>query len=88
MRQYLSRAERIIRACLGLVILAVGIYGMLISPWPGLLVIVVGAFTVFEGCTGWTFVAMLTETWVRPDGGNLEMPPIKKQKLPAPEKFE
>ena len=84
----MSRAERIIRACLGLVIVAVGVYGVFVSLWPGLFVLAVGVFTVYEGYSGWTFVAMLAESWIRPGGGSLEMPGIKKQKQQAPEKFE
>jgi hypothetical protein len=48
----------------------------------------VGVFTVYEGFAGWTLVAMLTESWVRPDGGNLEMPGIMKGKRQAPKKTE
>ena len=88
MKQYLSRVERVIRTCLGLVVVAVGVYGVFVSLWLGLFVLGVGAFTVYEGLSGWTLVAMLTESWVRPDGGNLEMPGIMKGKRQAPEKTE
>ena len=77
MKQNLSRAERIIRAGLGLVIVAVGLYGLLVNLWLGLFVLAVGAFTVYEGYAGWTLAAALAEAWIRPDGGSLDMPPIK-----------
>jgi hypothetical protein len=77
MKQNLSRAERTGRTGLGLVIVAVGVYGLLVNLWLGLFVLGVGALTVYEGYAGWTFVAMLAEAWIRPEGGNLEMPPIK-----------
>ena len=86
MKQYLSRTERILRAGLGLVVVAVGIYGVFVNLWLGLFVLGVGAFTVYEGFAGWTLVAALTESWVKPDGGSLEMPGIMKAKRPAPEK--
>jgi hypothetical protein len=76
------------RTCLGLVILAVGIYGVFVNLWLGLFVLGVGVFTVYEGYAGWTLVALLTESWVRPGGGSLEMPGIKKPKRQAPEKSE
>ena len=89
MKQNLSRTERILRAGLGLVVVAVGIYGVFVNLWLGLFVLGVGAFTVYEGYAGWTLVAILSESWIRPGGGNLDMPGIGKQKLPAaPEKIE
>jgi hypothetical protein len=86
MKQNLSRGDRKIRACMGLIILAVGIYGVFVNLWLGLFVLAVGVFTVYEGYAGWTFVAALTEAWIRPYGGNMEIPGIKEKKSPAPEK--
>lgn len=87
MKQNLSRGDRKIRACMGLVILAVGIYGVMVNLWLGLFILGVGVFTVYEGYAGWTLVAVLTEAWIRPDGGNMEIPGLKEQKLPASEKI-
>jgi hypothetical protein len=72
---------------MGLVILAVGIYGVMVNLWLGLFILGVGVFTVYEGYAGWTLVAVLTEAWIRPDGGNMEIPGLKEQKLPASEKI-
>jgi hypothetical protein len=87
MKQNLSRSERIIRSGLGLVIVAVGIYGVLVNLWLGLFILAVGAFTIYEGYAGWTLVAVLAEAWIRPGGGSLEMPPMKKPKKQVPEKL-
>lgn len=86
MKQNLSSSERIIRSGLGLVIVAVGIYGVFVNLWLGLFVLGAGVFTVYEGYAGWTLVAALADSWIRPDGGNLEMPGIGKQKQQAPGK--
>jgi hypothetical protein len=88
MKQNLSRAERILRTGLGLVIVAVGIYGVFVNLWLGLFVLGVGVFTVYEAYAGWTLVALMAESWIRPGGGNLEMPGIKKDKSPAQEKMD
>ena len=57
---------------MGLIIVAVGIYAIMVSLLPGLLVLGIGAFTVFEGCTGWALTGVLAEAWIKPDGGNIE----------------
>jgi hypothetical protein len=88
MKQNLSRTERIFRAGLGLVVVAVGIYGVFVNLWLGMFVLGVGIFTVYESFAGWTLVALLTESWVRPDGGNLEMPGLPRPKKQTPEKIE
>jgi hypothetical protein len=88
MKQNLSRSERIIRSSLGLVIVAAGVYGVFVNPWPGLFILGVGVFTVYEGYAGWMLVAALAESWIRPDGGNLEMLGLPRPKKKAPEKIE
>lgn len=88
MKQNLSRLDRIFRSGLGLVIVAVGIYGVFVNLWLGLFILGVGVFTVYEGYAGWTLVAVLAESWIRPDGGSLEMPGLPKPKKQAPEKIE
>jgi Inner membrane protein YgaP-like, transmembrane domain len=88
MKQNLSRTERILRSGLGLVVVAVGVYGVFVNLWLGLFILGVGIFTVYEGYAGWTLVAVLTESWVKPEGGSLEMPGIMKGKKPATEKTE
>ncbi|HEY3273886.1 MAG TPA: DUF2892 domain-containing protein [Methanocella sp.] len=77
MKQNLSRTERILRTGLGFLIVAFGVFAILVNLWLGLIVLGVGVFTVFEGYMGWTLVGMLAEAWIKPDGGNLEMPSIK-----------
>ncbi len=72
MKQNLSRNERILRTGMGLIIVAVGIYAVMVSLLPGLLVLGIGAFTVFEGCAGWALTGVLAEAWIKPDGGNIE----------------
>jgi hypothetical protein len=88
MKQYLSSRDRKIRAFLGLVIVAVGAYGLLVNLWLGLFVLGVGIFTIYEGITRWTLVAALADAWIRPEGGSLDMPGIKKERdSPASEKM-
>jgi hypothetical protein len=57
---------------MGLIIVAIGTYAALVNLLPGLLVLGVGAFTVFEGCAGWALTGVLAEAWIKPDGGNIE----------------
>jgi|AGTN01.3.fsa_nt_gi Protein of unknown function (DUF2892). len=80
MEQILGRAERILRAGIGLVIVAIGIYTVAVNLMLGLFVIGVGAFTFFEGVKGWTLIYWLTNRWVTHGGGNLELSGIKPQK--------
>jgi hypothetical protein len=72
MKQNLSRNGRILRTSMGLIIVAIGTYAALVNLLPGLLVLGVGAFTVFEGCAGWALTGVLAEAWIKPDGGNIE----------------
>jgi hypothetical protein len=84
MKQILSRTERILRTLMGLIIVAVGIYGVMYNPPLGLFVLAVGGFTILEGITGWTFVGSLANAWIKPEGGSLELSGVKPQKR-APE---
>jgi hypothetical protein len=72
MKQNLSRTGRILRTSMGLVILSIGIYAATVSLLPGLLVLGIGAFTVFEGCAGCALTGVLADAWIKPDGGNIE----------------
>ena len=62
---------------MGLIIVAVGIYGSMYNLPLGVFVLAVGGFTIFEGISGWTFVGSLANRWIRPEGGNLDMPDVK-----------
>jgi hypothetical protein len=72
MKQNLSKKERILRTGAGLVIATIGIYAALIKLLPGLLVLGIGLFTVFEGCVGCALTGVLAEAWIKPGGGNIE----------------
>ncbi len=80
MKQILSRSERILRTFMGLIIVAVGIYGSSYTLLLGLFVLAVGGFTIFEGITGWTFVGSLANRWIKPEGGSFEVPEVKWRK--------
>jgi membrane-bound ClpP family serine protease len=71
MKQILSRTERILRAALGLIIVAVGVYALTFNLLSGLIVLGVGIFTLYESLANWTLIYALTESWVRPEGGGL-----------------
>lgn len=72
---------------MGLIIVPVGVYGFMFNWLLGLFVLGVGVFTIFEGVTGWTFVGTLARTWIRLEGGSLEMSRVMPEK-PVPEKFD
>lgn len=87
MKQILSRRERILRAGLGLIVLAIGLYALTFNLLAALIVLGVGVFTIFESIANWTLIYALTDTWVRPEGGNLDMHWIRPQP-PEPEKID
>ena len=79
MEQILGRAERMLRAGIGLVIVAIGVYAVTVNLLLGLFVLGVGAFTIFEGVKGWTLIYELTNRWVTAGGdGGIEFRRIKK----------
>lgn len=65
------------RACLGLFVVAIGAYALTFNLLAGLIVLGVGVFTVFEGIVNWTLIYALTDAWVRPEGGSIEVPNLK-----------
>jgi hypothetical protein len=80
MKQILSRTERILRTLMGLIIVAVGVYGAMYNLPLGLFVLGAGVFTIFEGVTAWTLVGTLANAWIKPEGGSIELSGIKPQK--------
>ena len=80
MERNLSGAERKVRLAMGLFIAAFGVYTLTLTLWLGLFIIAVGVFTAYEGYAGWTAVHALTKAWIRPEGGNIEVPHINSRK--------
>ncbi len=80
MKQIMSRTERILRAGMGLIIVAVGAYALTFNLLAGLIVLGAGIFTLYESYANWTLIYALTESWVKTDGsGGLELKRLKKE---------
>lgn len=60
MRQNIGTPDRLIRLGIGIVLLAAGIYATYkINLWAGALIVLIGAFSIFEALYGWCAIYAL-----------------------------